>query len=249
MKKSHPLFYIVLIATYVLITVAAKDGNWRINETNKNTMPVSVDRAAPLTAGDLVITEIMHRPSAVTDAVGEYFEIYNTTNSAVDMMGMSMFDDGDNAIEVFIPLVVNPGEFVVFGPEADTAVNGGIAVDFEYDYSGFQLGDDMDAIFLYDEVFNLIESVIWDNGVSFPNPFGASISLDPESFNGTANDMGDNWCTGMTSYGSGDLGTPGYANSTCVRTFNSFISSISIDDCTCCDDEDDSGVQLGSYGG
>ncbi len=41
--------------------------------------------AAAPASSDLIITEIMQNPSAVEDANGEWFEIYNSGSSPVDM--------------------------------------------------------------------------------------------------------------------------------------------------------------------
>ncbi len=41
------------------------------------------------------------------------------------------------------------------------------------------------------------------------------MNLDPASANTTANDDGANWCEATASFGSGDLGTPGAANTEC----------------------------------
>ena len=37
------------------------------------------------TQGDLVITEIMNNPSPVSDTTGEWFEVYNITDTAIDI--------------------------------------------------------------------------------------------------------------------------------------------------------------------
>jgi len=60
------------------------------------------------TAGaDLVITEIMQNPSAVSDGDGEYFEVYNSGGAAVNMNGYTIvdndFDDFVVAGDLFVP--------------------------------------------------------------------------------------------------------------------------------------------------
>src|SRR5690606_23582244 len=44
---------------------------------------------------------------------------------------------------------------------------------------------------------------------------GASTALDPRQIDPGGNDDEANWCPGEASYGDGDLGTPGAANSEC----------------------------------
>jgi hypothetical protein len=198
--------------------------------------------------GDLVITEIMHTPDAVPDQSGEYFEIMNVSGAPIDLLGMEIFDDGTNGFVINAPLVINPGDFAVFAPELDPLLNGGLLVDYQYDFLAFQLADTFDAIFIYCDG-NFIDGVVYDNGFSYPNPIGASMSIDPESIHHLANDLGDNWCTSTTSYGSGGLGTPGLENISCSKVTMSVTATKSVKKCDCCDEEGGSGSQGGNHGG
>ena len=47
-----------------------------------------------LVAGDLVITEVMQNPAAVSDSVGEWFELYNASTAPIDLRGMAVADLG-----------------------------------------------------------------------------------------------------------------------------------------------------------
>jgi len=58
--------------------------------------------------------------------------------------------------------------------------------------------------------------VAWDDGVSFPDPEGASMALDPAHLDAGDNDDGSSWCEASSAYGEGDLGTPGAANDACA---------------------------------
>jgi len=62
----------------------------------------------------------------------------------------------------------------------------------------------------------MIDQVTYDDGLTFPDPNGASMNLDIGHYNYLDNDNGANWCLGVTSY-NGDLGTPGSANVSCLR--------------------------------
>jgi hypothetical protein len=61
----------------------------------------------------------------------------------------------------------------------------------------------------------LVDEVIYDGGLTFPDPNGQSMSLDPGSYDVMANDIGTNWCPATTNY-NGDFGTPGTANPVCM---------------------------------
>ena len=67
------------------------------------------------TPGDIVITEIMNNPSAVVDSDGEWFEVYNTTSSSIDMDSWVVSDNGPNSFIVMGQAVVPAGGYFVFG--------------------------------------------------------------------------------------------------------------------------------------
>ena len=170
------------------------------------------------TPGDIIITEIMKDPSAVLDGNGEYFEIYNTTGSPIDIDGWEISDLGFDFHQINNggPLLVPANGYLVLGINDDFATNGGVTVDYEY--SNIDLDDADDKIALFCDPlgsFTEIDRVEYDDGINFPDPTGASMNLDPTTFDGTQNDNGANWCTSSSTFGSGDMGTPGAANDAC----------------------------------
>jgi predicted extracellular nuclease len=164
-------------------------------------------------APKLVINEVMQNPDAVADSAGEWFEIYNPTTSAIDIDGWTI---ADNDIDSHVianggPLLVPASGYVVLGNNAEADTNGGVAVD--YVYSGIFLANGADELVLLDTALSESDRIEWDGGTDWPNPIGASMTLgDPTADN---ND-GTNWCDATSSYGDGDLGTPGAANDPCV---------------------------------
>jgi len=161
---------------------------------------------APIT---IVINEIMKDPAAVSDTNGEWFEVYNTSTSSVDLLGCIIKDNGTNTHTISSSLVVPPLGYAVLARNASSTLNGGFNPD--YAYSNFQLGNDSDEIILTCDNA-IIDMVAYDNGATFPDPTGKSMIL-----NNPANDnnIGGNWCVSSSSYGNGDLGTPGQANDSC----------------------------------
>ena len=157
----------------------------------------------------LVINEIMQNPSAVSDSNGEWFEVYNPTASAVDIDGWTIKDNGSNShvINNGGPLNIPAGDYLVLGINSDSGTNGGVAVD--YQYSGFFLANGDDELIILDASLNEVDRVEWDGGPAFPDPTGASMSLDDPT---SDNNVGANWCTAVTPFGDGDRGTPGAAN-------------------------------------
>jgi regulation of enolase protein 1 (concanavalin A-like superfamily) len=164
--------------------------------------------------GDIIVTEIMNNPSAVSDSDGEYFEVYNTTGSDIDLDGWTISDNGADSHLIDGSVLVPAGGYALLGNNADTGTNGGAPVDYSYG-SGWFLSNGGDEVILTDPSGAEIDRVEYDGGPNFPDPNGASMNLDPMALDFTSNDDGSNWCTSTSAYGDGDLGTPGAANDMC----------------------------------
>jgi len=167
-----------------------------------------------LNPGDLIITEVMQNPAAVSDDNGEWFEVYNTTSSDLDLFGLEFADDATIA-ELFIVnrnLIIPAGGYLVFARVADPAVNGGLVPDYIYwSDPSFTLANAVDGITIQCRG-TVIDAIVWDDGATFPDPTGASMSLSPDHLNATDNDDGANWAESAFTYGLGDYGTPGCSN-------------------------------------
>lgn len=159
--------------------------------------------------GALIVTELIANPALVSDTNGEWFEIYNTTSRAIDLLALVFRDDATNTFTVDVSLIVPAGGYAVLGRNADVSTNGGVAVDYVYPSSSFYIDNAGDEI--------VIEraGVVIDR-VAYTTPTeGASWSLDPRYFDSVSNDSLANWCDALSSYGLGDRGTPGGANDYC----------------------------------
>lgn len=170
----------------------------------------SFDTANPTVPDTIIINEIIQNPSAVGDSSGEWFELFNTTGTAIDINGWTIKDDGSDShtINNGGPLEVPAGGFLVMGNNDDSASNGGVAIAYRYPGS-FYLGNGSDELILLDGSDNEVDRVEWDNGSTFPDPTGASMALIDAALD---NNIGANWCTAASTYGDGDSGTPGQVN-------------------------------------
>ncbi len=164
-------------------------------------------------AGDLVITEFMKDPTTVADSEGEWFEVYNASGVDIRMCGWTIHDEGGDTFTMISEAYVAAGDYAVFGRSASTSANGGVSVDYVYG-TGMQLGNGADEIVL-EESGTEVDRVEYDDGVSWPDPSGLAVSLDPAAIDATSNDDGGNWCSATSAYGLGDKGTPGSANDGC----------------------------------
>lgn len=163
--------------------------------------------------GDIIITEFMPDPAKVSDASGEWFEVYNTSNHPIDMNGWYISDGKTkkHTISNTNALTIQTGGFLLFSIKADSTVNGGIIPD--YTYSTFTFANSSGKIVISDVAGVVIDSVSYANTSS-----GKSWNLDPKHFKSNENDNVDNWCTASIAYGKGDMGTPKKMNTVCGVT-------------------------------
>jgi endonuclease/exonuclease/phosphatase family metal-dependent hydrolase len=166
---------------------------------------------------NIVVTEVMVNPSAVSDTYGEWFEIYNNDTISIDLAGWRIADSEDNLHElqtVSIEFYIIPGDYLVLGRNADSAENGGYNADYEY--WGFQLANSSDEIFLIDDEGRIVDEIEYQYP-SFPFSSGASMYLRNIDYD---NNVDTSWAMSDMEYGLGDLGTPGRAWDDSLSTSN-----------------------------
>ncbi|MDH5649615.1 MAG: lamin tail domain-containing protein [Gammaproteobacteria bacterium] len=161
--------------------------------------------AAPILPGDLLISEVMANPGAVSDTAGEWFELFNASGGAIDLNGLLLLDDGSDShvIDNSGPLLIAPGEYFVLGRNGDSSINGGYTAD--YVYSGFTLGNTDDEIILSDGISELIRLVFTSGSNIGINGISAELS----NLAGFPPGQDDYFLTTGFTYGLGDFGTPG----------------------------------------
>ena len=153
----------------------------------------------------IVITEVMANPASVSDSYGEWFEIFNTTDSTIDVHGWSIKDlDGDEhqllTDETTIPILA--GEYFVLAKNGDQSQNGGVNVD--YVYNGYSLSNSDDEVILLDAAGAIVDEVHYSN--SWPFSSGVAMEMHNPLED---NSLIENWYASAISYGNGDTGSPG----------------------------------------
>jgi hypothetical protein len=172
--------------------------------------------SAPSTAGDLVVTEILQNPAG-TDTGREWFEITNTTTNVLNLNGCR-FQDAAGAVDRFMigaDVLIRPGQHFVL---AEGSAPGGFTPSYNFMNAMTLANTDDEVIVECGSPFVEIDRVAYDGGPMFPNPDGATMSLDRDSTTATANDVGASWCTPPLSfapYDGANLGTPGRQNPLC----------------------------------
>jgi hypothetical protein len=161
--------------------------------------------------GDLVITEVMPSPAAVSDATGEWFEVLVT--ASVDLNGVGLDRAGDAAAPNVITspdcVEVTNGMVLVFARNADPAMNG-MLPPVTATFAFTMVGTTGDVRLIAADTTTVLDAITWATA-----PDGASLALDPDASDVVSNDVESNYCPGTTPYGLGDLGTPGGANAQC----------------------------------
>lgn len=165
-------------------------------------------------SGDLLITEIMYDPGALTDAVGEWFEIVNNTNLPIDLQQVVIKKNDTERHIINGHTMLAAHEYCVLARtvEATTVSKYIYGTAISLNNTGAILSlcnygtDGTNG--------SLICSINYGAG-DFPGATGASLSLSPELTNNTDAILGKSWCASSTVYSTGDLGTPGLPNDTC----------------------------------
>ena len=100
---------------------------------------------------------------------------------------------------------------LLFAVNGVAALNGGLPNPAGVYSPDFWMGNGSDGIKM--QCMNtIIDAVIWDDGATFPDPIGSSMSLMIDKYDSVSNDSGVNWETVPFTYGDGDYGTPGGVN-------------------------------------
>jgi hypothetical protein len=168
----------------------------------------------PVPYGDLLISEIMYNPSAVSDTEGEWFEIYNDGTQAYDLFQLVIKKGNEVQHIINEHLLINPGQFLVLARHLNATTTAG------YIYgSALSLTNTADEIILAnygDDGTNGSEICSVSYGTAgFPDATGASLNLDPAAFDVELAKNGNNWCLPVSTFDTGDLGTPGIMNDVC----------------------------------
>ena len=161
----------------------------------------------PGTGPNIVINEFLANPAAVSDANGEWIELYNAGTTTVSLLNWTIRDAFGNFDVIDTPLSIDAGKYVVLGVNGDPTLNGGVTVDFVYS-SQVSLNQSGDQIILRDAAGVTVDSIAYPGTVVLN---GTSRGLtDPTVDNADAGSA--NWVPQTSVFGAGDRGTPGARN-------------------------------------
>ncbi|WCL82652.1 lamin tail domain-containing protein [Saprospira sp. CCB-QB6] len=167
----------------------------------------------------VVINEIMYNPPESGADTTEYIELYNAGSTAVDILGWHFTAGVSDSVEV--STVIPAGGYFVWTVNAAAFQNTyGQAADREWASGG--LSNSGEAIVIADASGTVMDSVIYDDGGSWPTAAdgpGHSLALCSAGLDNTdpASWTADSTNTGITVGGTALFASPGAANTTnCV---------------------------------
>jgi len=187
--------------------------------------------------GDLVITEVLVNPEMISDPNGEWIELLNMSDRTLYLDGLRLVTPtGEHAVASDSLIALEAGGYGLLSSSGEISSNGGLSPDYAYD-ALISLANESGGLAVYAGDV-LLDEVLWDDGETFPDTSGASISLDPDFLNTTDNDLGGLWCPGAEPWNVGtDLGTPGAVNPPC-GSLDRDNDGYSPEDGDCDDDND-----------
>ena len=174
--------------------------------------PGDANEACESLVGAVIIAELMVDPVNMSDATGEYIELYNPGPTSQDVGGWRLEgSDGDIAI---LPssLPIGVGERLLLTRSEDISQGGGFPTDGVYE--GLTLSNSADDVQLVHPSGLVIDALSYD--ATWPIVPGRSIELEPGSLDHLSNDSPDAWCASDANvYALTNQGTPGSASGPC----------------------------------
>ncbi len=173
-------------------------------------------------SGSIIFTELMLSPQKAFGLMGQWIEVYNTTDKAIDINGWTLKNTGIEVHKITAAgaLIVPSKGYLVMAYSTDLAQNGGVTATYAYQGKVASLdiqlsptfGDDLALLW----AGATIDAVKWDPK-TYPVQAGKSMSLSSESHSSIGNDDPAAWCVGAKTFGLGDFGSPGGPNPSCVN--------------------------------
>lgn len=188
-----------------------------VNESY-DTEIITITEGTPgvISYGDLIITEIMYNPKALSDAEGEWIELHNVSGKTLNLKDLVIRRGSNNNLHrIASDVIMSPGDYAVLARTASATSNP------SYIYgSSISLPNAGEEIIINTYGTTGIDGTVIcsvNYGLSGFNTSldGASLQLDPSITNADLAKIGSNWCAGSIAYSTGDLGTPGTVNSSC----------------------------------
>lgn len=151
---------------------------------------------------NILLSEFLADPNAVSDEMGEWLELYNGGTTAVNLRGWALADLDNDRHTIAVDLVIEAGQYLVLARNGDSASNGGVQTS--YVYNNLSLANSSDELLLFTEIGSEVDRVSWGEGTIITNQSGASFQRTTMTSTGS-------WTASTTSWqgSAGDQGSPG----------------------------------------
>ena len=151
---------------------------------------------------NMLLSEFLADPKAVSDEAGEWLELYNAGATAVNLRGWTLADLDNDRHMIGVDLIIEAGQYLVLARNGDSASNGGIQVS--YVYNNLSLANSNDELLLFTPTGGEVDRVSWGEGATLVNQSGASLQRTTMTSPGS-------WTASTTTWlgSAGDQGSPG----------------------------------------
>ena len=173
---------------------------------------LSLPQTGVISGDEIVFNEFMPDPVAsTTESDGEWIELYNRSDSYVNLGGWEIENEDGERI-VLQTYLLPPGGYYVIGACSDIQKNGGYEPDCIW--SNFSI-DNSGEFSLYDNSKTLVDEVTYTEG-----EWSITSGCSCERINpGWVSSLPSTWDFCTSVYGNGDLGSPGEINSVYENSF------------------------------
>jgi beta-lactamase superfamily II metal-dependent hydrolase len=165
--------------------------------------------------GELVISEFHRNPGAAADYYAEWIEVTGTRiNPPIGLLGMKLQNSIGESITLGINILLEETDQVLFAADGQPTRNGDVFPALAWPILSLTMADDIGSLVALDSQDNEIDRIDYDP--SWPGGQGVST----ERMNLLSGSNKSNFTAGTTSYGRGDLGSPGLVNAADITEWN-----------------------------
>jgi beta-lactamase superfamily II metal-dependent hydrolase len=157
-----------------------------------------------LAAGSVRISEVHRNPNIVPDTNGEYVEVINIGSRPQGLRGLRL-SNTTGTVTIASNFMLVPGRPMLFQVDGAPSRNGGQPLGHCLPYSSLSLGDTSGGVALQQSI-TTIDSLSYTTGF----PGGPGIAAERRDLN--APNTAANYAAAISTFGSGDLGSPGRRN-------------------------------------
>lgn len=183
---------------------------WSLHGADGLSLTAHCDESPPLApaAGELAVSEFMRNPTFVGDDAGEWIELAGArVGFPVSLQGIEIGDGNVDLFRLATSVQLDAGEVCVIAASGLVGANGGMRPQIAWPIGSQQLANATDTLALRDSATGIVlDSVRWTT------TWSGGIGSSAERRDMLSPGVKANFVDGMSSYGLGDLGSPGRAN-------------------------------------